>query len=255
MRTSRASVANAAAPARHGQSCDVNYPAPVVSHASPEETIRVVALTLLVMVLSLTVHECAHAWAARQLGDDTAERMGRLSLSPVSHVDPIGTLLLPVMSIVFGGGMAFIGWARPTPVRPQRFRRGVDMRSGMAVVAVAGPLSNLLLACLSAGALSGIVHFAPALLGPHPGESGLVALLWAMFQINVGLCTFNLLPIPPLDGSRLLPRSMDELQAQIAPYSFIVLMLVLNFPLLRRVLIAAPFEVLFDTIARAFQLA
>src|SRR6185295_10540340 len=103
------------------------------------------------MVLSLTVHECAHAWVAYRLGDDTAERQGRLSLSPVTHVDPIGSLLIPALNIVLAGGFGFIGWARPTPVTPTRFRATVPMRTGMALVAAAGPFSNLLLALVALG--------------------------------------------------------------------------------------------------------
>src|SRR5690348_16483189 len=120
-----------------------------VSGLSNPELIRLLALDLLVMVLSQTVHECAHAWVAQRLGDDTAEREGRISLSPVTHVDPLGTLLIPAMSVLLGGGFGFIGWARPVPVSPERFRRTVHMRSGMALVAAAGPLSNLVLALIA----------------------------------------------------------------------------------------------------------
>src|SRR5690606_19241872 len=109
--------------------------------------VQALALTLLVMVFSLTVHEFAHAYVAYRLGDDTAARQGRLSLSPVSHVDPIGTLLIPAVSLYLGG-IGLIGWARPVPVSPVRFSRKVSMRTGMALVAVAGPVSNLLLAIL-----------------------------------------------------------------------------------------------------------
>src|SRR3954463_6036373 len=101
------------------------------------------------MVLSLSVHECAHAWVAYRLGDDTAQKQGRLSLSPVTHIDPIGTLLIPAVSVLFAGGFGFIGWARPTPVTPTRFRPTVPMRTGMALVAAAGPLSNLVLALIA----------------------------------------------------------------------------------------------------------
>src|SRR5690242_8681998 len=103
------------------------------------------------MVLSLSVHECAHAWVAYRLGDDTAERQGRLSLSPVTHVDPVGTLLIPALNLILAGGFGFIGWARPTPVTPSRFRPTVPLRMGMALVAAAGPLSNLLLSVVALG--------------------------------------------------------------------------------------------------------
>lgn len=220
---------------------------------SSQDAIRLIALTLVVMVLSLTVHECAHAWVARKLGDDTAERQGRLSLSPVTHIDVLGTLIIPVLGALTGG-FAFIGWARPTPVNPARFRRGVNMRSGMALVAAAGPASNIVLASISAAAYSLLEHQHSAVLWSGEHRSGVGALLIALFQINVGLATFNLLPIPPLDGSRLLPRSFDELQARLAPFSFIVLLVVLNVGPLRHVLLEIPRDLLSDAIATVFRL-
>jgi Zn-dependent protease len=146
------------------------------------------------LVLSLTVHEFAHAWSAWKLGDDTAARMGRMTLNPLAHVDPIGTVLLPLLGVPFG-------WAKPVPVDPSRFRREVSMGTGMAITAGAGPISNLLIAVLSAAALGLLVRFAP-----H--ESGtavsLVALTNVTLQLNLNLALFNLIPIPPLDGSRIV---------------------------------------------------
>lgn len=198
--------------------------------------VRALALNLLVMVLSLSVHECAHAWVAYLLGDDTAEREGRLSLSPVTHVDLWGTLIIPALGVAFSS-FGFIGWARPTPVSPQRFRRSVNMGTGMALVAAAGPLSNLLLAVISLGTIGVLTRFGVRFSG---NLGGVGTLLVALFQINVGLMIFNLLPFPPLDGSRLLPRSTDRLQAAIAPYSFFLLIVILNIPLLSQWLIATP---------------
>ena len=222
-------------------------------HHSPQDAIRLLALQLLVMVISLTVHEFAHAWAARRLGDDTAEREGRLSLSPVSHIDPVGSLLIPAMGALFGG-ISFLGWARPTPFNPARFRRDVPMRTGIALVSAAGPASNLVLALLAAGALAAVLRFRPELMGSGDQPSGVGALLYALFHVNVGLTTLNLLPIPPLDGSRMLPRSFDGLVARIAPFSFIVLLLVLNVPALRGILLDAPFALLERGIRTIFQL-
>lgn len=137
------------------------------------------------LLLSLTVHEWAHAFAAFQLGDDTAKQLGRMTLDPTAHVDPVGTLLLPLLGVPFG-------WAKPVPVNPVRFR-GVTMTTGMLITAVAGPLSNLALALLCAG-LSRLVA---------PG--GAVATLLATTTLlNVVLAFFNLLPVPPLDGSRIV---------------------------------------------------
>jgi Zn-dependent protease len=224
-----------------------------VSGLSPSELIRVLALDLLVMVLSLSVHECAHAWVAHRLGDDTAERQGRLSLSPVTHVDPLGTLLIPALSIIVGGAFGFIGWARPVPVEPRRFRRSVSMRGGMAMVAAAGPLSNLVLALIALG-LYGLCKRADVGLWDAAGrQSGIAALLVMMFHVNVGLMVFNFLPIPPLDGSRLLPRSMDELQARLAPYSMILLLVIINVPILSRYMVLEPIRMVANVLQVIFQ--
>src|SRR5579872_3573193 len=98
-------------------------------------------MTLVPLVLSLTVHEWAHAYSAFRLGDDTAARMGRMTLNPIPHIDPIGTILLPMLGIPFG-------WAKPVPITPTRFRRDISMRAGIMITAAAGPLSNLVLAVL-----------------------------------------------------------------------------------------------------------
>ena len=147
-------------------------------------------------VLSLSVHEWAHAWSAHKLGDDTAAREGRLTLNPASHIDPIGTLLLPLLGIPFG-------WAKPVPVNPARFRRGVHMGTGMAITASAGPISNLILSFFCAVTLGLMFRLAPQLIDSQPG---IVKLLMFGIQLNIGLAVFNLLPIPPLDGSRIVER-------------------------------------------------
>jgi len=224
-----------------------------VSGLSPPELIRLLALDLLVMVLSLSVHECAHAWVARRLGDDTAERQGRLSLSPVTHVDPLGTLLIPALSIIMGGAFGFIGWARPVPVEPRRFRSSVSMRGGMALVAAAGPLSNLVLALIALGLFALCKRADVGLWDAAGRTSGVAALLVTMFHVNVGLMVFNFLPIPPLDGSRLLPRSMDELQARLAPYSMILLLLIINVPILSRYMVLEPIRMVANALQTIFQ--
>jgi Zn-dependent protease len=193
---------------------------------------------LVPMILSLSVHEYAHAWVAFRLGDDTAARNGRLTLNPLSHMDPFGTLLVPGMNVLLGG-FALIGWAKPVPVNPVRFNRKVTMHGGMILTAIAGPLSNLLLAVLAIGTAALLIRFAPELLvGDKP--TGLAKLLQAMFILNIGLFIFNLLPLPPLDGSRLLPRSMDGFVTSVSPYSFILLLVIINIPLLRVWLLERP---------------
>ncbi len=217
------------------------------------DLIRAVALDLLVMVLSLSVHECAHAWVAYRLGDDTAERQGRLSLSPATHIDPIGSLLIPALNIVLAVGFGFIGWARPTPVTPSRFRPTVPMRAGMALVAAAVPISNLLLALVSLALFAAFKRADIALWDGAGRPTGVAALLVAMFQINVGLMVFNFLPIPPLDGSRLLPRSMDGFKEAIAPYSFVLLLLLINVRILSDYVVSRPIHLVMHALEALFQ--
>ncbi len=188
---------------------------------------RRLALSLVPMILSLSVHEFAHAKTAQLLGDDTARLQGRLTLDPRAHVDPVGTLLLPVLSVLMGG-MAFFGWARPVPVRPDRFRERVPRRLGMAVVSAAGPVSNLVIAILAAAGLSSLVRLGVVMT--DAGKPTAVALLLdATLTLNVGLAMFNLLPVPPLDGHRLVPAFLDKLMRPLERYGFAVLMAVFLF--------------------------
>lgn len=156
-------------------------------------------MVLVPMILSLTVHEFAHAAAAKYLGDDTAERAGRLNLNPVSHIDPIGTVALPMMLLLVGGGF-FFGWAKPVPVNPARFNRRVTIRTGMMITAAAGPAANLVLATLCQATLA--VGFHSNALGAYPEP--VLALLMRMLAINVGLAIFNMIPVYPLDGQKVL---------------------------------------------------
>lgn len=151
-------------------------------------------LYVIILLLSLSVHEFAHAWSAFRLGDDTAQRMGRLTLDPFAHADPIGTFLLPLLGVPFG-------WAKPVPVNPARFRRGVRMGTGMALTAAAGPIANVLLTLVAAIVLGVLAQVAPGTVAPD--APALQFLLQIMFM-NIGLALFNLLPVPPLDGSRIV---------------------------------------------------
>jgi len=147
------------------------------------------------VLLSLTVHEWAHAWTAWKLGDDTAKHLGRLTLNPLAHMDPIGTFLLPLMGVPFG-------WAKPVPVNPLRFNQGVSIRGGMLLVAAAGPISNALIA---AGAWSLIALLRqPFCADLIPSLGPIPFFLLALVPVNIGLCVFNLIPIPPLDGSKIV---------------------------------------------------
>ncbi len=159
-----------------------------------------IAAALITLILSLTVHEFAHAWAAYRLGDDTSKRMGRLTLDPLPHIDPIGTIGLPLVLMLSGTGFLF-GWAKPVPVDPSRFRRDVHMWKGMAWTAAAGPLANLAFALVAVVIAGLLIRFAPQTLLPG---SGIGEFLFSLVGLNVLLALFNLLPVPPLDGSRIV---------------------------------------------------
>jgi len=166
-----------------------------------------------ISILSLSFHEFAHAWSAWKLGDDTAAREGRLTLNPIAHIDLLGTIVLPLLGVPFG-------WAKPVPVNPARFRRDVNMSKGMAITASAGPLSNVLLAVVAAVLLGLGLRFAPDLVDRD--SAGRFFLL-AMLRMNVGLALFNMLPVPPLDGSRivawLLPYRLQQQWHQLEQFA------------------------------------
>lgn len=196
------------------------------------DLLRNLALVLVPMILSLSVHEFAHAAVAAFLGDDTAERQGRYTLNPISHIDPIGTLLLPALLVLSGSGL-FFGWAKPVPFNPVNFKRGIRMKHGILLTAIAGPLSNLVLAVLSA-----------ALLAVIPANDATSALLHTMVFLNVALFFFNLLPIPPLDGSKvaygLLPDSANGLLRAVEKHRWVVPVLFLFVFLFAGRIIGAP---------------
>jgi Zn-dependent protease len=191
----------------------------------------VFALWVLPFLLAVVFHEWAHGRVAKQLGDDTASRMGRLTLNPLAHVDPIGTLALPALLMVSGSPFMF-GWAKPVPVDFGRLR---NPRRDMVLVAMAGPAMNLLLAVVSAAGLSLLTKSAS--VDPDSAVTGLrvaepLAIMCTMsLQLNVVLAVFNMLPIPPLDGGRvavgLLPRRLAWRLAEVEPYGFVIVMALL----------------------------
>ena len=186
-----------------------------------------IILMLVPMILSLSVHEWAHAISAYKLGDDTAAREGRLTLNPLPHIDPIGTLLLPALLTLSGTGFLF-GWARPVPVNPLRFTRKLRMKTSMLITAAAGPVSNLLLAFL---ALLGL-----KVLGVGTDES-ITHLLMVTVSLNLALAVFNMIPVPPLDGHKVLMgvlpdtlgRKLDEFMSRNAAAAPMMLMVVILF--------------------------
>jgi Zn-dependent protease len=182
-------------------------------------------IAFIVLLFSLTVHESAHAWTADRLGDPTARLLGRVSLNPIVHADPIGTVLFPILALVSGVGL--IGWAKPVPVNTRRL--GHPRRDFM-LVAAAGPASNLIIA-VAAAALLAIVPVSPVTLGEPNISAPIATVLFRAVQLNVLLAVFNMIPIPPLDGgnvlSGLLPRPMAANFDRLRPYGFILLYLLM----------------------------
>jgi len=172
-----------------------------------------IGLLLAVLIASLSFHEAAHAWAADRLGDPTARLMGRLSLNPLVHIDPIGTVLFPLVAIATG--VPLIGWAKPVPVN---VRNLASPRRDFALVAAAGPASNLVLAAGGAAVFTVL----------RGGDLGTVAYTVAFFvMMNVLLAVFNLIPVPPLDGGNILlgilPPSLGGVVERLRPYGILVL--------------------------------
>jgi Zn-dependent protease len=179
-----------------------------------------------VLLFSLSFHESAHAWMAWKLGDDTAKNLGRVTLNPIPHIDPIGTVLFPLLQI-FGGAL-LLGWAKPTPYNPANFRRDVTMRKGHMLVAAAGPVSNLLLGLFFAVALI-LLYRAGAI---QTDRDFVFTILVMGIGLNVMLAVFNFIPIPPLDGSKVasfgLPGDLgDRYDQVVGPYGFLILILLL----------------------------
>jgi Zn-dependent protease len=168
-----------------------------------------------IVLVSLTIHEAAHAWSADRLGDPTARLLGRVSLNPIVHIDPIGTILLPAIAIY--SGFPIIGWAKPVPVNMSRLRQP---RRDFMLVAAAGPLSNIAQAVVAAVAVR-------LLFASGTDADLLRAVLVSFVTINLLLAFFNLIPIPPLDGGNvlmgLLPDRAADMFLQLRPFGFILL--------------------------------
>jgi len=169
------------------------------------------------LVLAITFHEAAHGFVAHALGDDTAYKLGRVSFNPLRHIDPFGTLMLPALLLLSHSPFLF-GYAKPVPVN---FRRLREPRSGMVLVALAGPATNILLA-LAAALLFHLVDIIPA-----NASQWVVDNLQNMILINVVLAVFNMMPIPPLDGGRvavgLLPRPLAVPLSRLEPFGMLIL--------------------------------
>jgi Zn-dependent protease len=201
-----------------------------------------VLIQFAVLILSLSVHEAAHAWSAERLGDTTARMLGRVSLNPAVHVDPIGTILFPLIGLL--SGAPIFGWAKPVPVNILNLR--ANWKQKYMLIAAAGPASNLVLATVAA-----------LILGMVPGSAdpftsnGVREFLVAMVQLNVLLAVFNMVPLPPLDGGNVLAGvlrgGVADMYERLRPYGFLILYGLLFSGILWRV-IGPPYNAILSTL-------
>ncbi len=203
------------------------------------ESVLVIISQVLILLVSISFHESAHAYAADKMGDPTAKNMGRITMNPLKHMDLWGTVILPVIMLFIG--FLPIGYAKPVPVNPNNFH---DRKKGEIIVSLAGPGSNLLLAVFAAVILRLLLralkldHYAdPQLL---KSMQPLFMLLFTFYLINLFLAIFNLIPLPPLDGSHVLREFLSykakAVFDRIGPFSFIIILVLLNVGILTTVM-------------------
>lgn len=209
---------------------------------------------MVVLIFAISAHEAAHAWTSDYFGDDTARLLGRVTLNPVSHTDPIGTLLIPIIGFLFAGSgiPLLVGWGRPTPVNPRKWR---NYKTANVMVSIAGILVNAFIA-LCALIFFKIIFQYTGLTGAGGAlrdvDGALRLLVINTLFLNASLAFFNLLPFPPLDGSKVLetflPSSFQPVFAMLERYGFIILIVLLNLGVFRALF--APLYVLIEVLLR-----
>jgi len=195
------------------------------------DILRQLAVSALPILIAITFHEVSHGFVANRLGDPTAKFMGRLTLNPIAHIDPVGTILLPVMMLIFTHGQFVFGYAKPVPINPANFK---NPRRDMAISAAAGPITNICLAVLSMFILKFMLIPASVFL---PGSASkailtpLTLMLTSSVIFNIILAAFNSIPIPPLDGGRvlvgLLPHKHAISYSRIEPFGFVIVLILI----------------------------
>lgn len=199
---------------------------------------------MVVWIFSVSAHEAAHAWMSLKFGDDTAEKLGRVTLNPLPHIDPVGTLLLPILGFFISYSSAFnfplIAWGKPTPVNPYLWR---NKDTANVMVSIAGIAVNLLIAIVASVIIK--ILISQGVVTYENFSVGMIAVLfnflYTMVLMNVGLAIFNLLPFPPLDGSKVLqtflPKSFEPLFEMLETYGFLILLVLLQLGVIRAIVV------------------
>ena len=200
------------------------------------ELVSHLVIFMVVLLLAISAHEAGHAWMSYKFGDDTAFMLGRVTLNPIAHTDPIGTLLIPIVAFIFGaiggalGSIPLIGWGKPTPVNP---RKWTNYKLANVMVSIAGIGANLILAVIGFVIFKSLLGY--GVINAENVDSGFIKPITIFLQnlifLNVSLAVFNLLPFPPLDGSKVLgtflPESAQPILAMLEQYGFLILMALL----------------------------